>query len=751
MEDPQPFFYGKRCDGALALKYSTRIISLLDGKITDDTNPCTKEEAKANRLNGRKAPPRTRVSFFTSLGLSFSNLRNKRGRTVLTSLAGSIGIIGIALILALSQGVNTYIDNIQKSTMASYPLNITEQSINMSQLMNMGLNMTTTPFISGGSSAEDAPTNGIYSDYSELKSAKSTVLENNLTAFKEYLEDPRSDIHQYIGKGGIVYSYNLAFDVYTYDGDDVLLNTDSDVPEVSGSNSSGYTFMTDTMMGMMSMSMGTGGVPSIFGSESHGASNFSQLLPGIGGEPISDIILDSYELLYGEWPEEENEIVLVLDENNRISADTLYKIGLITEDEYREIAEAIADDDDPDELDWKYKEVCDKTYYLIPASDFYRENDNDTFTFIDPEEEDSVSEIEKLIEDALELEVTGVIRPIPDAENAVISTPFAFTTALSDYIIEHNNGSEVVKAQEKTPKTNVLTGLPFETKDDAQKAEDAKTYLAGLSEADKAEAYTMIMNAAAYKAEQDGEQTLGGRNVGSDDASKAAALDKWLENTPDEDLLVYIYDKVIGDTTYEDNLEAFGKVDYDAPSSINIYTDRFDDKEMIAKCIKAYNDSVDEDEQISYTDYVALMTSSLTTIVNVISYVLIAFVAVALIVSCVMIGIITHISVLERTKEIGVLRALGASKANVSHVFVAETVLIGFFSGVVGIGVSYLLIFPLNSVIHKLINDTSASASLPIVFAAGLIVLSILITVLGGILPAHAAARKDPVAALRSE
>jgi len=301
--------------------------------------------------------------------------------------------------------------------------------------------------------------------------------------------------------------------------------------------------------------------------------------------------------------------------------------------------------------------------------------------------------------------------------------------------------------------------MKFEALDDTAKIEDAKTYISSLGVSDKATLYQMILYYSAENSEsteetENTQQRPSSGAMGSgamDETTMATAMDKWLAETPDDEILLSIYEEYVGGSSYEDNLEAFGKVSYDAPASISIYTDSFEDKEAVAECIVNYNETVDSDTQITYTDYVELMTSSLTTIIDTISYVLIAFVAVSLVVSCIMIGIITHISVLERTKEIGILRALGASKKNISQVFNAETIIVGLCAGLLGVGVSALFTVPINAIIQNLLGVATMSAQLPLTSAIVLVVLSMVITVIGGLIPARKAAKKDPVIALRTE
>jgi len=719
----------------LAEKYSTRIVKLLDGKIIDDSNPYEVEEEAVKQEKRKKVS----MSFLTALSLSFNNLRTKKGRTILTSLAGSIGIIGIALILSLSTGMNEYISKVQKDTMSSYPITISSETIDMARIM--GMNSETVGTIEDNTNQNEAT--AVYADYSDLEASEmilSSFVKNNLTEFKKYLDDPNSEIHQYIGENGIIYTYNVSFKVYSHDADKKLIDSDVLPEDMSsgGSQSSGGS-------GGLSVQFGT-----FSGNQPTKSMNFSELMPGSKGETVSKVITDSYELLYGSWPENYDEVILVLNENNGIPAEALYQLGLITRKQYDEAVEKIKNGEKADEISFDYEDVSNHKFYLLPACDHYIENEDGTFSYI----EGSVLNEAKILENALELKITGVVRPVKDAANANIRTSVAYTSKLTDYIINRTNDSAIIKAQEASPDINILNNMKFESPDDEAKAADAKKYIAEMGISEKAALYKMMMLYGTDNTRENNPNNTGGQMGGAmatDETGMATMLDVWLENDPDKEVLLAFYDQYIAGSTYEDNMNLFGKVSYDAPASISIYTDSFEDKDAIATCIENYNETVSEDARITYTDYVALLTSSLKTIVNGISYVLIAFVAISLIVSCIMIGIITHISVLERTKEIGILRALGASKRNISQVFNAETFIIGCCSGLLGIGVSLLTLIPINAIIQALTGITDLSAKLPINASFVLIIISIIITVIGGFLPAKKAARKDPVIALRTE
>ena len=708
----------------LAEKYATRIVKLRDGKVTDDSNPFEVDSTKL-------APPKhanmgkASMSFFTALSLSFQNLWTKTGRTLLTSFAGSIGIIGIALILALSNGVNSYIADIQKSTMTSYPITIQAQSIDMSSIMETGMSN-----VESYTEAADHKLDGVYSNGKGLEMTSSiatSITENNLTKFKKYLDDPNSAIHSYIGENGIVYSYDTKFCVYTYDPEGVLVNTDGSTLESS----------TSTSFNAM------GNIGEASGTQLGASGNFAELMPGSGGSVISSAVTDNYDVLYGSWPAEYNEVVLVLDKNNEIPTTTLYEIGVLPSSAYKELMEKIKNGEkiETETEKWSYEEICGKSFYMVPACDTYVANQKGTFDQITEDE----AEIKNLLESAVELKITGVIRPKEDAANVTIQSTFGYTKALTDYLIDYTNESSVVKAQEEDKTVNVLNGMTFEPEDDAAKIADTKTYLANLGVSDKAKLCKEILQ-TVYADDPNALSNM----LAASETQLAAMLDTYLEN-PQDDVLLSIYNAYISPGSYDDNMEAFGVVSLDAPSSINIYADTFEAKDSIAQCITDYNASAAEADRIAYTDYVALLMSSVTTIVNVITYVLIAFVAVSLVVSSIMIGIITYISVLERTKEIGILRAIGASKRNISQVFNAETFIIGLCAGLLGVGITLLLLVPGNAIIHAVTGSEAVNASLPVMGAVILILLSMALTLLGGLIPSKKAAAKDPVTALRTE
>lgn len=438
--------------------------------------------------------------------------------------------------------------------------------------------------------------------------------------------------------------------------------------------------------------------------------------------------------------------MLVLDKNNEISASTLYQLGVLPVSEYKDLMKKINDGEEVslDAIKWSYEDICNQELYLIPACDTFVENENGLFDDIS----DNRAKMEERAKNGVTLKIVGVIRPAEDADYANISSTLAYTKGLTDYLIDYSNNSAVVKAQQNSPDRNVLNGAEFSPADDATKVADTKTYIANLTEREKADMCREILQQVYGDDPQNAQMMLD-----MTDAELAAMLDQYISSSEDaeDEKLLSIYDSYISAGSYDDNLETFGYVSLDAPSSISIYADSFENKDAITNCISKYNDTAEEEDQISYTDYVGLLMSSVTTIVDVISYVLIAFVAVSLVVSSIMIGIITYISVLERTKEIGILRAIGASKRNISQVFNAETFIIGLCSGLIGIGITLLSLIPANAIIHAVAGTTGVSAQLPVTSAILLIVLSVILTLIGGLIPSGKAAKKDPVTALRTE
>ena len=719
----------------LAEAYSTRIVNLKDGQITSDTNPFDAPEGSVEEKL-TKNQKRVSMSFWTSLGLSFANLRTKIGRTILTSFAGSIGIIGIALILALSTGMNQYITRVQKETMTSYPITISSQTIDATSIMQLRGQML------GLSSQKETKEydDKVHTDYQSLKQSDAVtnnLIQNNLAEFKKYLDDPTSEIHQYVGENGIIYSYNISFGVYVKNPNQQLINTNIELDGGNGNSNRPRMFNFVNM-----------------GVNNESAKNFSEMVAGTNGQPISSVVTDSYDMVAGSWPTGYNEVVMVLNENNSIPVQSMYQLGFITKEQYTSAKNQLANKQDGEDFTLSYEDMLQKTFYLVPSSENYVKNENGSYSQIKNPEYDT----DGLMNKSIPIKVTGIIRPKEDAKNATINTVVAYTNLLTNYVIDRANESAIVQAQKNTPEINVLNGVHFNATTDEEKIQDTKEYLLNLSEDEKVNMYQLILYYDGKSQNQEINEDTNSFDMNAlsklsmnPQSGISSMLENYLNDSPNTTTLLAIYNDYIGGKSLEKNLASFGAVSYESPSSISIYADSFENKDAIGKEIEKYNNTVGEDSKISYTDYVALMTSSLTTIINGISYVLIAFVAVSLFVSSIMIGIITYISVMERTKEIGILRALGASKKNISQLFNAETFIIGIFSGIIGIGITLLLLIPINNVIQTVSKIEDLSAVLPLESAGILILISIIITVIGGLIPSRSAAKKDPVEALRTE
>ncbi len=796
----------------LAETYSTRIIRMLDGVIQSDSMPLTAEElqsaqkAPAPKAKKEKKAKKPSMSFATSFGLSLKNLFTKRGRTVLTSFAGSIGIIGIALIYAVSQGMTTYINLVQEETLSSYPLTLQATHVDMGSLM--------TSFLGSAQSGQDHELDAVYQKgmiYEMLNALNSMdVAENDLEAFKAYLEERRADpedpMHSAIS--GVQYTYNLDLQIYTKNLDGTIIQSDTSalMQDLLLKN---FGMDITNMMDLASTNM------SSMGTMSTATNLWQEMLPGDDGKLISPVLEKQYDLVYGSWPNSYNEVVLVLDKNNELADLSLFALGLRSQEDIDKLVDAALNKTEitTDFPSWSYQEICDLEYRtVLPASCYHLDELTGQYTDL----RDTEAGMEYLYENAEVLRVTGIIRPKEDVTSPMLTGSIAYTSKLTEYVVEESAKSAALQAQKANPGTDIFTGLPFRDTDGdltvSYKAQAFRDHIAGLDESEKAMAYTTILcippqaylDAALSQTlgamDRDqmqaqlitilsaqmgmGEKELSEYLSAMEDADitemfskivieqikmqyaaqqmqqlammptadKAAAMDAALAGYTEEQCADY-YDQVLefSDATLEENLLALGDVDLDVPASINLYATTFEDKDLIKDAITDYNDQVDEFKQIAYTDYVGLLMSSVTTIINAITYVLISFVAVSLIVSSIMIGVITLISVQERTKEIGILRAIGASKKNVSSMFNAETVIIGFTSGALGVGITYLLCIPINAILHALTGIGNLSAYLPVGVAIALIIISMLLTLISGIIPSRSAAKKDPVVALRTE
>ena len=795
----------------LAEKYSSRIIKMLDGVITDDSAPLNEEE-NVVEVGGEKADTKKvkkpTMSFGTSFMLSLKNLFTKKGRTTLTAFAGSIGIIGIALILSISQGMTAYIDAVQESTLSAYPLTLEASAVDMTSLINTFMNITSEEETHGKDAVYKKP--AVYDMVDAMNNIEES--ENDLKSFNEYLkkELDKKDSPLNEAVNGIQYSYDLDMMIYTESVDGKIIH--SDLEKIISELMIQYIGVDMTAMTSVSASMG---MP-MTSMSSMGSSLWQELLPGNDGSPVNDLLIDQYDVVYGSWPSRYDEIVLVVDENNEIDDMALYALGLLSKEEIDNISNAAvngAELDEKQESKWSYEEICKSEYKTILGADCYRYDEK---SGLYKDLRDTDAGLRYLYDNALSLKITGIIRPNEDADTTMLKGNICYTDGLTEYIIEKAKGTAVIEAQLKTPDIDVITGLPFDTSTgtltDAQKTKDLKEYLKGLNTAEKAKAYIAINSIPSEEfIDSNIQKTMGNMkredienamlsgmgeqvnvsekeirdylsSMSDEEIEKlfvemmterikdqyaaqvakqmenqkpeqlAAALDYALPNYTEKECAVY-YDEVMvfSESTYEDNLKKMGYVDLEYPATINIYASSFENKDIITDAIADYNEGVEELKQIKYTDYLGIMMSSITTIINAITYVLIAFVAISLIVSSIMIGVITLISVQERTKEIGILRAIGASKKDVSGMFNAETMIIGFSSGLLGVVVTYLLCIPINIIMHRITGISNLKAFLPVPAAIILVLISVLLTLISGIIPSRSAAKKDPVVALRTE
>ncbi|BDR53334.1 ABC transporter [Bombiscardovia nodaiensis] len=766
----------------LAHEYATRIVELHDGKITSDSNPLTLDQAQEGTALHRNLGHAS-MSLATSLALSFNNLKTKKARTFLTSFAGSIGIIGIALILAVSNGVNLYIDKVQEDTMTAYPISIQEQSFDLNKIVGSAQESAQTQGKKKASGKQQA----IYPDDSAITSASnltSSISSNNLSPFKRYLDNPKSEINQYVGKVGIQYSYDTKFSVYDHDPKGTLVSASG---VTIGGQQGGFA---SQMAAMDPNSSDPSQIQSMQMSALTGKStakssprSFSEIMPGKDENkaPVGQVIHDNYQVVKGSWPKEKDQVVLVLDANNKIPLATLYELGLKPASDYNDMMSKLNNGQKvkTDTASLDYDQAMKQTLNLLPAADQYAKGEDGHYHYLG----DDAGEVAKLMDKALPLKIVGVVKPVAGAKATPLSAGVGYSRLLTDYLIDYAGKSQVVQDQQADRGHSVLNGLSFSAADDQAKTDQARSYVASLAPPQKAAMASAVLgNNQAAGGQNAAGQTAGGQSspqganaqqgqaapgsglgmaaaaapgAGASEAGQAAAaasLDQYMA-TANTDQLVAIYEQYVRPQVgaYKDNLTSFGLISREAPSSIRIYADSFESKQSITDAIAHYNDKAKKADKITYTDYVGLIMSSVTTIINVVSGVLIAFVSVSLIVSSIMIGIITYISVLERTKEIGILRAMGASKRNVSQVFNAETGIIGFLSGLLGVGISLLLLVPGNALIHQLMGTTEVNAVLPLKASLILVILSMVLTLIGGLIPSKKAAKQDPATALRTE
>ena len=668
----------------LAEEYASRIISLKDGNIVNDTNPLSNDEIAVENENSERSANKTSMSFKTALSLSLNNLKTKKARTLMTAFAGSIGIIGIALILSLSSGVKSYITKVQEDTLLSYPITIESQSMDMSGLM--------TSMMESQESEKNYEEGKIYSSNimtDMIEATTAQISKNDLKTFRDFLNSDESTIKDY--SNAIQYGYDLNLQIYSPD-------TSKDIQQINPSPI------------LESMGMGMTGAASMNPMASQMTSRFNVWKELLG----NDALLESqYDVVAGTWPKNYNEVVLMVNENNEISDMTLYSLGLLDVSEIEDAMKKISAGEEvsvkSEQSVFTYDDILNLTYKLVLNTDYYEKNGN---VWVDKSE--NTVYMKNVIDNAIDIKVVGIIKPSEDSVSQSESGSIGYTSDLTEYVVDKINNSEIAKEQKANSDIDVFTGLPFIAEDETS-SNNGGLDLSSLSEEQK-----------AYMATLSQEEL-------------ASMMNQF---------------KTESDSTYAKNLSKLGIVDLETPTTINIYAKDFESKEMIADAITDYNnaktDAGEDEYVVNYTDFVGLMMSSVTNIIDIISYVLIAFVAISLVVSSIMIGIITYISVLERTKEIGILRSIGASKKDISRVFNAETLLIGFTAGALGVIVTVILNIPINMII-KAVSGVSGVAKLPVEGMIILVAISMILTLIAGVIPSRMAAKKDPVEALRTE
>ncbi|MBQ2687165.1 MAG: ABC transporter ATP-binding protein/permease [Clostridia bacterium] len=775
----------------LADEYATRIVNLKDGLVVGDSNPVSQQELKESevvKVKGKKQK-KPSMSFFTALSLSFNNLLTKKARTLLTSFAGSIGIIGIALILSLSSGIQAFIDGIQEDTLSSYPIVIEEEALDMTSMMASMMSMS--------ESSQNREEGKVYANtimYDMLEAVNgSASSQNNLEPFKAYLEENAATLDEYVNS--VQYGYDLDLLIYSED-------TDEKIEKLNPSA---------LFEGMISDSYSEAISPSDYMLDV-----WQEMIPSKDGDAISPLITDQYEIVEGggRWPSNYNEVVLVVNENNEVADTALYALGLKDADEVDDILTALSKGEEYESdaaTSWEYSELLGKTFKLVLPTDLYSKNEHGVW--------EDISENETLlkvaVDDSEDIEIVGIIRPREDATSASLSGTICYTKALTDFYIDAINDSEIVKEQMADTTVDVLSGANFidTTKEysNEEKAQMLDTYISHISDKQKAQMYTQIITTPPeemltqsteqymlqYPDRESRVEAILSANTGDGSVDEETAR-AYLEDMSDEEIENLIvssmekmisaqyaenamaglstfstsdlalmldtyytdktdeekakdFDKFVPEVTLENTLHTLGSVDYHKPSSVSIYPVSFDAKQSVTDMISDYNKTVEEDDKISYTDYVALMMSSVSVIVDAVTYGLTAFVSISLVVSSIMIGVITYISVLERTKEIGVLRSMGASKRNISNIFTAETLIIGLISGLIGVGLTILLNMPINAILDFLLTDVTITAALPMGAGIILVVISMILTFIAGLIPSKMAAKKDPVEALRTE
>lgn len=782
----------------LAQQYATRTIKVKDGCIVSDSDPFEPEETKEAEKGKKK---RVSMSFFTALSLSLTNLLTKKGRTLLTSFAGSIGIIGIALILSLSAGINSYINTVQEETLSSYPINIVKETTDMSGAFANIMDRHRQDSESGNYPEKIKSNTDIYEIFNAMNS--SAKQKNNMKDFKTFLDSSEAIKNNACA---IDYSYDVKMPIFTNDTEGKIIKSDfaEMVNDAMGFNGSYTVGESNPFMQMYNMDMDI----------------WEEMLPGDTDDSVNQMLFNQYDLVYGSWPESYDQIVLVMTRRNEIPDVVMYSLGMKDSEQFPDIIKKVMSGetvDDYGQTEWNYEDICNKEFKLILPCEYYQKSE-DGKSYTDLTKNDTGLDYLFNSDDVgVKIKISGIIRPKEDATSAMLQGYVGYTKALSNYAIQKTGDSDLLKAQMNDKLNDIISGLPFKTETYTEPTlvemtNRIKDYLKECSTSEKADIYKFVMSipnpedAKAYAknylsqitrqdlidqvsqkyAEQMGvdvqsvlsyisqmdDETLFGyaeeaitnqyaqqyaqmveqqlAALTSEQLSAALDAAQLTDSQYEELFKKYTPDK-FSDSSYDDVLSDIGYADFSSPSSIKLYAKTFEDKDRISDAIAEYNKNASEEDEIKYTDYVALLMSSITDIISGISYLLIAFVSISLIVSSIMIGIITYISVLERTREIGILRAIGSSKRDVSTVFNAETLIVGLVSGVIGIGVSLLLLIPINDILYKATEIEGLTAFLPPVAAAILVAISMVLTLIAGIIPSRLAAKKDPVEALRTE
>ncbi len=778
----------------LAEQYATRIVRVKDGSILSDTDPFEpKESAEIEKVRKK----RVSMSFFTAVSLSLNNLLTKKGRTLLTSFAGSIGIIGIALILSLSSGINTYINSVQEETLSSYPISIYKETTDMSGAFAAVMDRHKNETESGSSDKIKANTD-IYELFNAVNS--SSKQKNNMKDFKVFL-DSSEDIQNNVS--AIDYSYDVKMPFFTRDINDKTVKSDlAEMMSLSMGIDDSNPMTSSSFMSMGSMEM------------------WEEMLPGETDDTVSEMLFSQYDLIYGSWPQSYDEVVLVVTRNNQLPDVVLYSLGLKDSEQLPELFKKVMTGetvDDYGQTEWSYEDICNKELKLILPCEYYKKSeDGKSYTNL-TKNETGLDYIFEAKDVGVNIKISGIIRPDENATSTMLTGYLGYTKALTDYAIKKTNDSDLLKAQIDDKLNDVISGLPFKTDSYTEPtlkemSDKINEFLKGCTTSEKAEIYKFIMSIP-----KEGEAEEYAKNILAQ-VSRQELIDRvtqmyaeqmgvdseailsYISNLTDEELFGYatemlsnqyvqqyaqmmeqqlaaltpeqlsaaldmaditdkqyveLFNKYTPDkfseSSYDDILSEIGYADFTNPSTIKLYAKTFEQKDRIADAVAEYNENAEEDDKIKYTDYVALLMSSITDIISGISYLLIAFVSISLVVSSIMIGIITYISVLERTREIGIIRAIGGSKRDISTVFNAETLIVGLVSGAIGIGVSLLMLIPINAILYSATGIEGLSAFLPPMAAIILVAISMTLTLIAGLIPSRLAAKKDPVEALRTE